>query len=157
MISRRDVIKIAGAFCGMAAFRPLADIGTFMADDYSSAWCGHISSKGGVTLPISCLNKMGINYCNYVHITPSVFSNALCILNNRAWEMPASEIKCLPEEDWARAFMTKIISLARRIPIDSDGEILIPDELRDYAAMKKLSPIVFVPMSNWVEVVPRAL
>lgn len=71
--------------------------------------------------------------------------------------MLADEIKCLSEEDWARLNITKIISLARRIPIDSNGGMVIPGELRDHAGMEKMSPIVFAPMSNWVEVVPKTL
>ena len=77
--------------------------------------------------------------------------NCLFIFTNKEWEVLAQKLVALPlAQANSRAFARLMLSGAMDVEIDSQGRILVPDYLRQYANLKK--QVVVTGLYNRIEV-----
>ncbi len=110
-----------------------------------------IDPKGRLSLPTSFRAALGKS--NRVFITNSLYQGRrfLDFYNFSEWQKLEKRITRMPNlKVEVQAFQRFYLSSAEECSIDSQGRVLIPQHLRDYAALQ--SDIVLVGMSHKVEI-----
>ncbi len=102
--------------------------------------------KGRIAVPSKIRGFLG----NSAVITRGL-DNCLFLYPKKDWEVLAEKIKNLPlSQANSRAFARLMLAGAMEVRIDSQGRILIPDYLREYAGLKK--EVVLVGVYNRLEI-----
>lgn len=107
-----------------------------------------ISTKNRVAIPKKFRESLGGDF-----IITRGYERSLVIVNNSMWEKIAKEVI-------DGSFINKNIrdttrflvgSAVEAVP-DSQGRVVIPSPLIDYADMKQSKELVFIGLINWIEV-----
>lgn len=105
-----------------------------------------IDVKGRVILPAKFREEIGEN-C----IATKGLEKCLFVYPKQEWSIIESKLKQLPlAKAEARAFVRFFFSGAAELECDKQGRVLIPGNLRDYAALDK--DIVIIGVLNRVEI-----
>ena len=106
----------------------------------------NLDSKGRIALPVKFRQKLfggaiitrGLDRC-------------LFLFPNKEWEILAQKLIALPlAKSDSRAFVRLMLAGAMDVGSDKQGRILIPDYLREYAALKKET--VITGLYNKIEI-----
>ena len=109
----------------------------------------NLDSKGRIALPVKFRQKLfggaiitrGLDRC-------------LFLFPNKEWEILAQKLIALPlAKSDSRAFVRLMLAGAMDVGSDKQGRILIPDYLREYAALKKET--VIAGLYNRIEIWDR--
>ena len=105
-----------------------------------------IDSKKRLALPVKFRGEIG----NKVIVTKGV-ENCLVIYTEKEWEVMSQKLGNLPiSQTEARSFARHLLASAMEVALDKLGRMLIPDYLKEYAALKK--DVVICGLSNRLEV-----
>ena len=105
-----------------------------------------IDAKKRLALPVKFRGELGAK----VIVTKGV-ENCLVVYTEREWEVMSQKLSNLPvSQSEARSFTRHLLASATEIDLDKLGRILIPDYLKDYAALKK--NVVICGLSNRLEI-----
>ena len=102
-----------------------------------------VDSKKRLALPAKFRKELG----DTVVITKG-FENCLVIYTQKEWETISGKIGNLPAD--ARGFARMFLAGAMEVNLDKLGRILVPDYLKEYAALKK--NVVICGLFNKLEV-----
>lgn len=108
-----------------------------------------IDTKGRVAIPAKFRRKISGGA-----IITRGLDKCLFIFNKKDWEALAEKLIKLPlSQANSRAFVRLMLSGASDVKLDSQGRILVPDYLRDYAGLKKSAKVIGVynRMELWDE------
>src|SRR3989344_6515 len=106
----------------------------------------NLDSKGRVAIPAKFKDKLGGGA-----IITRGLDNCLFVFAGKEWENLAGKLVALPlAQSNSRAFSRLMLAGAMDATLDSQGRILIPDYLRQYAGLKK--QIVITGLYNRVEI-----
>ena len=101
----------------------------FMGTYYNS-----IDAKNRMIVPAKLRSQLKGDECV---ITMGMEKN-LCIYSMEDWEILCAKFKKIPESDLkARSFVRKVTGSAAYYEFDSQGRIIIPDNLREHAGIQK--------------------
>lgn len=105
-----------------------------------------IDAKGRVILPAKFREEIGEN-C----IATKGLEKCLFVYPKQEWSTIESKLKQLPlAKTEARAFVRFFFSGAAELECDKQGRVLVPGNLRDYAALDK--DIVIIGVLNRIEI-----
>lgn len=105
-----------------------------------------IDAKGRVILPAKFREEIGEN-C----IATKGLEKCLFVYPKQEWSTIESKLKQLPlAKAEARAFVRFFFSGAAELECDKQGRVLVPSNLRDYAALDK--DIVIIGVLNRIEI-----
>ncbi|KYZ77096.1 division/cell wall cluster transcriptional repressor MraZ [Anaerosporomusa subterranea] len=105
-----------------------------------------IDAKGRVILPAKFREEIGEN-C----IATKGLEKCLFVYPKQEWSIIESKLKQLPlAKAEARAFVRFFFSGAAELECDKQGRVLVPGNLRDYAALDK--DIVIIGVLNRIEI-----
>lgn len=105
-----------------------------------------LDAKGRVALPVKFRRKLGKGA-----IITRGLDRTLFIYNKGDWEALAKKLAALPlSQSKARAFARLMLAGASDVEFDTQGRILVPGHLRDYAGLKKQA--VFAGLYNRIEI-----
>lgn len=105
-----------------------------------------IDEKGRMALPVKFRAKM-----SGTAIITRGLDHCLFVFTANDWEILAQKLMSLPMvQSNSRAFSRLMLAGAMEAEIDGQGRILIPDYLREYAALKKQA--VIAGLYNRIEI-----
>lgn len=108
-----------------------------------------LDPKGRVSLPSKFREVLSTNYDERLIVTN--FDGCLWAYPAQEWAIIEDKVASLPQfKPEVKALQRVFISAATECPLDKTGRILLPQTLRDYAAIEK--EVVFVGMINRIEV-----
>lgn len=97
----------------------------------------NLDIKGRIAVPAKFRDKVGTT----VIITRGL-DRCLFVFTQKDWEPLVQKIAALPlAQANARAFSRLMLAGAMEVELDQQGRILIPDYLRQYAKLKKVSVV----------------
>ncbi|MFV0441292.1 MAG: division/cell wall cluster transcriptional repressor MraZ [Lachnospirales bacterium] len=106
----------------------------------------NIDGKGRIIIP----SKIRENLSETFVVTKGL-DNCIFLYNIEDWEELTTKVKALPLTDASvRKFVRFFFGGASELSIDSQGRILLPTNLRDFANLKK--EVVTVGVSNRAEI-----
>lgn len=108
----------------------------------------NLDEKGRLALPAKFRKQMRGT------ILTRGLDRCLFVFNKDEWEELAAKIKALPmSQANSRAFSRLMFSGAVEAPLDSQGRILIPEYLKEYAGLGKIAVVagVFNRLEIWDE------
>ncbi len=109
----------------------------------------NLDSKGRIALPVKFRQKLSGGA-----IITRGLDRCLFLFPNKEWEILAQKLIALPlAKSDSRAFVRLMLAGAMDVGSDKQGRILIPDYLREYAALKKET--VIAGLYNRIEVWDR--
>ncbi len=93
----------------------------------------NLDTKGRLAIPSKFREKLSAGA-----IVTRGLDNCLFVFANKEWEVLAQKLMALPlSQANSRAFVRLMLAGASDVFLDSQGRILIPDYLRNYAGLKK--------------------
>lgn len=102
--------------------------------------------KGRVILPSKFREELGDNF-----IITKGLDECLFVYSRSEWERIEQKLRGLPlNRRDARAFMRFFFSAASQCEVDKQGRVLIPQNLREYASLKK--DLMIIGVSTRVEI-----
>lgn len=111
-----------------------------------------LDAKGRLSIPVRLREELG----DVFYLTLSM-DKCLCAYSADNWKAFSEKIDAMPYVDQRR--MRPLFAYAARCELDAQGRILIPQNLRDYAALKKDVTVVgcnnhaeFWDSANWKNV-----
>lgn len=104
-----------------------------------------VDDKNRISLPAKFRKELG----KKIVVTRGL-DNCLFLYTYQAWKEKSPEIAKLGWQADARGFSRFMFSGALEIDVDSMGRILIPDYLREFAALK--SPVIFAGVHDRIEI-----
>lgn len=105
-----------------------------------------IDEKGRVSIPAKFRNDLR----KQVVVTKGI-EKCLILYPQKEWEKLASKISSLPiSKEKTRAFARLTLAGAMDVEVDSQGRIILPDYLRNYAKIKK--NVVIAGLYNRLEI-----
>ena len=105
-----------------------------------------LDTKGRVAVPVKFRGKIGSNA-----IITRGLDRCLFVFTSKEWEVLAQKLISLPlAQANSRAFARLMLAGAMDVEIDTQGRVLIPDYLREYAGLKK--EIVVAGLYNRIEI-----
>ncbi len=105
-----------------------------------------IDTKGRVIVPAKIRENLSDSF-----VVTKGLDNCLFLYNIEDWNILSEKIKALPVTDKSvRQFVRFFFGGAMELELDSQGRILIPNNLRDFAGFKK--DILTIGVSNRVEI-----
>lgn len=108
-----------------------------------------IDSKGRLSVPSRFRELLSSNYDDRVIITN--FDQCLWAYPMAEWLELEKKVNALPQfGDDVKAFQRVFISAAQECPIDKQGRMLVPGELREYAGINR--DVVIVGMTRRFEI-----
>ena len=111
----------------------------------------NLDTKGRMAIPAKFRDKLSAGAI----ITRGI-DNCLFVFANAEWEKLAEKLIALPlAQANSRAFVRLMLAGATDVVVDSQGRILIPDYLRKYAGLKKMT--VVAGLYNRIEVWDEAV
>lgn len=112
-----------------------------------------IDPKGRLSIP-SRFREILLNSYEDERLIVTNFDGALWAYPFKEWKTVEEKVAALPQfKSDVKMFQRFFISAAVECPIDSNGRILIPPTLRDYAALNK--EVVLVGMTHRIEIWAR--
>ena len=109
----------------------------------------NLDVKGRLSVPSKFREILATNYDEKLIVTN--FDNCLWAYPAGEWNKVEAKVASLPQfKDEVKALQRVFISAATECPLDRSGRILIPQTLRDYAAIER--EIVLVGMINRIEI-----
>ena len=106
----------------------------------------NLDSKGRIAIPAKFRDKLTAGA-----IITRGLDNCLFVFASKEWEILAQKLITLPlAQANSRAFVRLMLAGAMNVVLDSQGRILIPDYLRNYADLKKRA--VITGLYNRVEI-----
>jgi MraZ protein len=97
-----------------------------------------IDAKGRTSLPSRYRDVLAAAADLRLVVTPALFDPCLKVYPMRAWEELEAKISALPEFDPNAVLLRRrFLSAAVECELDKQGRILIPPNLREYAALEK--------------------
>ena len=106
----------------------------------------NLDNKGRVAIPAKFKEKLAPGA-----IVTRGLDNCLFVFAGKEWETLAQKLMALPlAQANSRAFVRLMLAGAVDVNIDSQGRILVPDYLRQYADLKK--SVVIAGLYNRVEI-----
>jgi MraZ protein len=119
---------------GTGAERPGPVMSTMFRGQFEHA----IDAKGRTSLPARYRDVLAAANDLRLVVTPALFDPCLKVYPMKAWEELEDKISALPEFDPNAVFLRRrFLSAAVECELDKQGRILIPPNLRDYAALSK--------------------
>lgn len=119
----------------------------------------HLDAKGRMAIPAKHRDVL-LNFCGgKLVVTVDITDQCLRVYPLPVWEELAARLEALPANNPAvRKIQRKILGYASDLELDTNGRILLPQPLREYAALEK--ELVLVGMGKkfelWSEVHWRA-
>jgi len=108
-----------------------------------------VDEKGRISLPSKFREVLSANYDERLIIT--TFDNCLWAYPMAEWQEIENKIAALPQfKSQVKALQRVFVSGAIECPLDKQGRILIPPNLRDYAGLSR--EVVFVGMTKRIEI-----
>ena len=111
-----------------------------------------LDAKGRLSIPVRLRDELG----DVFYITLSM-DKCLCAYSAENWQAFSDKIDAMPYVDQRR--MRPLFAYAAKCELDAQGRILIPQNLRDYATLKKDVTVVgcnnhaeFWDSENWKNV-----
>ena len=108
-----------------------------------------LDAKGRLSIPVRLREELG----DVFYVTLSM-DKCLCAYSAENWQAFSDKIDAMPYVDQRR--MRPLFAYAAKCELDAQGRILIPQNLRDYAALKKDVTVVgcnnhaeFWDSENW--------
>ncbi len=111
-----------------------------MKGEYSHS----VDSKGRLFIPAKFREKLGFSF-----VLTKGLENTLTIYTNEEWDKFAAKISNLPSKQ-ARMLQRFFVASAQDCSPDSQGRILVPQVLRDYAGITK--NVKILGMSDHIEI-----
>ena len=106
----------------------------------------NLDNKGRMAIPAKFRDKL-----NAGAIITRGIDNCLFVFANAEWEILAQKLIALPlAQANSRAFVRLMMAGASDVEVDSQGRILIPDYLREYAGLSKA--VVVAGLYNRIEI-----
>lgn len=105
-----------------------------------------LDPKGRVFVPAAFRGDLGDRFV----LTTGLEGKSLYIYPMDEWEKFVGKIQQLPPSNKSRSLMRHFCSNANNCDMDSQGRILIPQELRDKAALQK--EVVFIGTVDKIEI-----
>jgi len=106
----------------------------------------NVDTKGRVAVPVKFRGKLGPSA-----IITRGLDRCLFLFTSQEWEVLAQKLIALPlAQANSRAFVRLMLAGAMDVEIDTQGRVLIPDYLREYAGLKKET--VIAGLYNRIEV-----
>ena len=109
-----------------------------------------IDKKGRVSIPVKWREILREKFDERLMITN--YQNSLYAYPDKSWQELALKVQSRPQfsDENVTSFMRAFIAPVQECGIDRLGRILIPADLREYAALK--SSVVFVGMTTRIEI-----
>ena len=105
-----------------------------------------IDTKGRIILPVKFRDLLGSTF-----IATKGLDNCLFVYTLADWAILEEKLRQLPlAKPEARAFVRFFFSGAAEVECDKQGRVLLPGNLRDYAALDK--DVVVIGVSNRIEI-----
>lgn len=109
-----------------------------------------VDAKGRLFIPAKLREGLGDRF-----IATKGLEDCLFVFPEKEWEVFGEKLRSLPlASGAARAFTRLFFSGATECDVDSQGRILLPANLRDYAAIEK--EVMIVGVSSRVEIWAKA-
>ncbi len=106
-----------------------------------------LDPKGRVFVPAAFRNDLGVSFI----LTRGVENKSLCIYPMQEWEKFVAKLQKLPSNTQkGRDIYRSFCSNANYCELDSQGRLLIPQDLREKAELSK--EVLFIGMLGWIEV-----
>jgi len=100
----------------------------------------NIDSKGRMAMPTRYRERLQLDAKGVVVITIDTEENCLLLYPLPAWEVIELKLTKLPSfNSAARRIQRLLIGHATEVELDSQGRVLVPSLLRDYAKLEKKS------------------
>ncbi len=110
----------------------------------------NIDKKGRIIIPSKIRDNLTASF-----VITKGLDNCLFLYNLDEWQILTEKVKTLPVTDASvRKFVRFFFGGACEMELDSQGRILIPSNLREYASFEK--ELVTVGVSNRVEIWSKA-
>lgn len=108
-----------------------------------------IDDKGRVSLPAKFREVLSTNYDERLIVT--TFDQCLWAYPLTEWQAIEEKIAALPQfKSQVKALQRVFVSGAAECPLDKQGRIILPPNLREYGGLKK--DVVFVGMTKRIEI-----
>lgn len=108
-----------------------------------------IDDKGRVSLPAKFREVLSTNYDERLIVT--TFDQCLWAYPLSEWQAIEEKIAALPQfKSQVKALQRVFVSGAAECPLDKQGRIILPPNLREYGGLKK--DVVFVGMTKRIEI-----
>jgi len=105
-----------------------------------------LEGKNRLALPKKFRNTIG----SEIIITRS-FENCLLIVNKKQWQNLLTDLEDKPFFSGANRDTRRfLIGGASEIKIDKQGRFVVPDNLKDFAKLKK--EVIFIGLGDWIEI-----
>lgn len=107
----------------------------------------NLDVKGRIAVPAKFRTQLGTGA-----IITRGLDRCLFVFTAKEWETLAGKLNALPiSQANARAFVRLMMAGAADVEIDSQGRVLVPGHLREYAGLKKNAIVagVFTRMEIW--------
>lgn len=103
----------------------------------------NIDAKGRMVMPTRYRDRLQEESCGRVVMTIDTDERCLLLYPIQAWEVIESKLAQLPSfNPQARRIQRLLIGHATESELDSNGRVLLPTLLRDYAGLKKEAVLV---------------
>ncbi len=107
-----------------------------------------IDIKGRIIVPAKFRESLGDEF-----VVTQGLDGCLFVYPNEEWEAFIAQLKTLPGNKEARQLQRYFLAGAATCEVDKQGRILLPQKLRDQAALDK--DVVFVGVLNKIEIWAR--
>jgi MraZ protein len=98
----------------------------------------NIDAKGRFAMPIRCREQLQVEKSSHVVVTIDTEERCLLLYPLAAWEEIETKLAALPSfNPAARRIQRLLIGHATELELDSNGRILLPPLLREYAGLNK--------------------
>lgn len=109
-----------------------------------------LDAKGRLTLPARLREVIAVTSEGQVVVTIDMRERALLLYPLPAWEVVQAKLEALANvENQARLLQRLLIGHATDLSLDGNGRVLLPQMLRDYAALEK--GVVLLGQGNKLE------
>lgn len=116
----------------------------------------NMDAKGRLAIPARQREPLLEQCAGQIVVTIDTQSSCLCIYPMPAWERIEQDLQNLPSLNPAvKRFQRLMLGYATDIELDSNGRMLLPPSLRDYAKLEK--KLVLVGLGNKLELWSEAL
>jgi MraZ protein len=157
MLNRRDVLKIAGAFCGfgLASFSAIGSESNNETKEEPFIYYSTVYPEGWIIIPQLIRNKMKMKNCSDVYTTLDVFDDCINIYPQHEWDRLKEQInKNLngPNKGYVKYFIERVISYVQGTKIDNYGRVFVCDELRNHAGIGVGEDIIILDKDHEIEI-----
>jgi division/cell wall cluster transcriptional repressor MraZ len=157
MLNRRDILKIAGAFCGfgLTSFSATGLKANNETKEEPFIYYSTIHPDGRIIIPQLLRNKVKMKGYSNVYITLHVFDDCINIYSQHEWDCLKEKInKNLngPTKGYAEYFIERVISSVQGTKIDNHGRMFVSDELRNHVGIGVGEDIIILDRDRKIEI-----